>query len=724
MRQRARWTRKTLSLRVLLALTGAVIVLSFSATPVSAAPDDEGPGLVDGIQAGVGIAVPGVNLLDPIIDRAQKEADDLVGDRDQVKDNDQYTCTQAPDGSWQGDCDSDIAKQCNGEKEVDEKFTDTWVGLAPAVVGCGAIVALDWTIQALGLSLDNTEVHLTTNEGRNQGQWFQTQYRLVRTVAIWTIPPIFFIALVHAVFSGRYDRLLQAGLVYLPISLLGSVVAIVFVQQLLYITDDITKVFQDSIQGDAQLFMVAIARGFGPEGFVVTGDGTAAWFMSLLLAFGILLAAAVVYIILSLREASIYIAALFFPIIFAMLIWPPLHKWFKKLVEFIIGMIISKIIMVAAISLMVASMASITGFDSVAAQGLGLDGQSTADQDDDQGFIVWISQCITLIFTFFVVCFAPNIPSKLFANVGFEDTRGAQTALMNRPDMKRKIDWGNRMVGIGTQLAGFAQSLTQWGPTRNAGREMNSYDRALQGMGIRKQGYSDREVKAAGFGVNPPPPGGTPPAWGTKQYFNEFAARVVKKWGNSRQFNEKYFAAVLMSIGGEALETFEVNQGHGPGSTPGDPQASPYGYQVAIWQRPDKNGNMVRCAEIVMNTFDRNNQPIDVLPQSVVAAIQETLAAVEASGAGPLKEIKVHAPTPGITTSGTPLDGNTQAAFGPSDARRRGQIQAQILDRAVKAMPPPANGTVVTMVKDAYATNLRTWGESLRGNDPAPVGAP
>jgi hypothetical protein len=680
--------RQSSALRVLLASIAAVVLLALMSAPAGAAPDDTGN--------------------NPDFSQIPAGAGGLV------KDNDQYQCTQAKDGTWQGDCDSDIAKQCDSEKEVDPKFSDTWIGLSPAVVGCAAIASLDWTIQALGLSLDATEVYLYEEKGQNKGQWFQEQYRVVRTIAVWTIPPIFFIALIHALFSGRYDRMLQAGLVYLPISLIGSVIAIVFVQYLLYISDDISEVFQNSISGDAQLFMVSIARGFGPEGYFVSGGGSSAWVMSIILALGILLATAVVYIILSLREASIYIAALFFPIIFAMLIWPPLHKHFKKLVEFIIGMIISKIVMVAAISLMVAAMASITGFDSAASQGLGLDGQSTADEEDDQAFVVWISQCITLIFTFFVVCFAPNIPSKLFANVGFEETARIQTPLMNRPDMKRRIDWGNRMVGIATQAAGFREVLTQWGPARNVSRQMNAHDHALRSMGIRKQPYSKKERLNAGFGTNPVGPDGAPPDFGSKQYFNNFGDVIVKDWGASKNHNEKYFADLLMSVGGKALESFEINQGRGNNAVPGVPHASPYGFQVAIWQRQDRDGNLVRCAEIQMNTFDENNNPISVLPQAVTAAIQETLAAAETAGPdgkpAPLAQVKVHLPGVDLTTPGNNLNGNTGQVFGPSDTRRPGIIQANAIDAAIKKMAPSPHGTVVTLVRDAYATQIATMG--------------
>lgn len=718
-----RWSRRTLAIRIVVAILGAFAMVLFTMTPGGAAPDNSG-GVTAPAPPSNGTTPPGdgtpaappAGTTPPATGGNSQGADQVVGEPGDVcrEENGKTVCTG----------ESDVAKQCNQDKEVAEMFMESWVGLAPGVIGCAAITALDRTLTSLGLALDVTKVYLTNDAtDRPQDGWFAKEYGFVREVAIWTIPPIFLIALMHAFLAGKYDRLLQIALVYLPLSLIGSVVAIEITQQLLNITDDISNVFQRSIEGDANVFMVMIAKGFGPEGFVVSNNGDS-WVITVFLGLGLLMTAAVMWIILSLREASIYIAALFFPIVFAMLIWPSLHKYFKKLVEFIIGMIISKVVMVAAISLMVASITSATGYDSVAAMGLALNGEEASQQEEKQGMWAWYAQTVTMIFTFFIVCFAPNIPSKLFANVGFEDTGRHQSAMQNRPDMKRKIDWGNRMVGVATGLVGLHNAISQWGPAREAGQDMDPYSRRSRALGLSSQpaAYTAEQRARRGFGQHRGGNNGNPPPKNSKEWHNNFSDHIIERWSGSEQFDERYFADVLMSIGGEALERPYINQGTDPNGNPGDPTAAPRGYQWAVWQRTDVEGNVVRKVELVMNGHDRNNNQIDISPRAVDAAIRDVLKTL---GDDVVAEIAVHAPlmthTGGSTLTGGRGPGGAPAVYSDNDPRAKDIATATAI-KGVIAEHQKHTATRIKFIDDAVAKHTSDFSHALDGDEAFPVG--
>lgn len=563
-----RKTRFVLLGKVLLAGLAAAVVVLFALAPTASAANDPG-----------GVS-QNLNALDNAINKADAQISPQK-QNDAVNANAANQCVAKDKDKNAYECngESDIAKQCDDQRKVDPEWTDQWYALTAAVNGCGVIMALDWTMSKLGGAFDTTTVDLQHNStagmklgGSNVAPssstsslpWFRTEYGYVKTIAIWTIPPIFLIAIMHAMLSGKFDKLLKISLAYFPVSILGTAVAITIVQQLIYITDDICQAFQRSINADVYGFTTNIARGFGPDGFVVNGGGKM-WFISLMLGLGLLLATCVMYIILSMREASIYIAALFLPIVFAMLIWPPLQKWFKKLVEFLVGMIISKIIMVAAISLMVASFtASIGGHASAAANALtpqGDAGVTVPGDQNRQSDFSWFAQTVTMIFTFFVVCFAPNIPSKLFANVGFDDTGKQQAMMQNRPDLKRKIDWANRMVGVATAAVQLKNNLQQYPSARAYGDAVDpvTRNRELIGLSARPAAYNEEQRATRGYGKAPTPPAGRNNS--EHELMVEIGDQMIKEWSATQNQSKNYVADLLMGIGADNLVGINVVSG-------------------------------------------------------------------------------------------------------------------------------------------------------------------
>ena len=57
------------------------------------------------------------------------------------------------------------------------------------------------------------------------------------------------------------------------------------------------------------------------------------------------------------RDAAIYVAVLFLPLVFAGLVWPAAAPWSKRLVETIVAIILSKFVIVAVLSLAASALA-------------------------------------------------------------------------------------------------------------------------------------------------------------------------------------------------------------------------------------------------------------------------------------------------------------------------------------------------------------------------------
>ena len=81
-----------------------------------------------------------------------------------------------------------------------------------------------------------------------------------------------------------------------------------------------------------------------------------------------------IYVVLVVRESTIYLVTAFLPIGFAMMVWPSSAKWFKRMVELLFGVIFSKLVMVAAISIAVASLTAGAGGVAEGSETLAVDG--------------------------------------------------------------------------------------------------------------------------------------------------------------------------------------------------------------------------------------------------------------------------------------------------------------------------------------------------------------
>lgn len=204
-----------------------------------------------------------------------------------------------------------------------------------------------------------TEVNLVA-EGEAGHLWFLDHYDTMATLASAVFAPMLLLAVLQAVFGQSWGVLVRA-LTHLPVAALGTAAAVTLVQVLLDVTDSFSSALLSGTQTDAENFLSGIFEALAPTG----GGGVVfgALFVGLFLAF----AAFVVWVELIVREAAIYLAVLFLPLGFAAYIWPALSAWLRRLVEVIVALILSKLVIAAALGLAASALANQEGFAALVA---------------------------------------------------------------------------------------------------------------------------------------------------------------------------------------------------------------------------------------------------------------------------------------------------------------------------------------------------------------------
>lgn len=234
-----------------------------------------------------------------------------------------------------------------------------------SVAAKGAIWALKHAL--LGLDMQEPAV-------ADRGGWFSNVWGMMVVVFKFAVIPLALISVIHSIAKGSMQQLLRTG-AYLIVSFLGTAVAVSVVQLMLEVFDSFSYLFVRSIQDDANLFFTTVANGLTEGGI---DQNALPALLGIVMSIMLMISSAVLYIILIAREATIYIATAFLPIGFATLLWPPAAKTFRHIVEIEVGMMLAKPVMVAAISLTIASVTA-TGALNVTPEGAPLqpDGGTT-----------------------------------------------------------------------------------------------------------------------------------------------------------------------------------------------------------------------------------------------------------------------------------------------------------------------------------------------------------
>lgn len=249
-------------------------------------------------------------------------------------------------------------------------------GVAGAVAGLPASVAdnvieglATWIasgaasfVESAGKAIFSGTQPRLSGTGEGGRAWFVERYDDMALVALGLFVPMLILAVLHGVLSQSAAMLWRA-VANLPVAALGTVVAVVVVEALLGATDNASAFVARGLGADTGNVLSGITAGLVKQAAV--GSGAASLFGVVLLALFMAFAAFVVWLELVVREAAVYLTVAFLPIGFAAYIWPALSSWLRRLIEVIVALILSKLVIVAALSMAGSALAAQEGFGAL-----------------------------------------------------------------------------------------------------------------------------------------------------------------------------------------------------------------------------------------------------------------------------------------------------------------------------------------------------------------------
>ena len=241
-------------------------------------------------------------------------------------------------------------------------------GVAGKVVGAGADAVFSaagrwvaagavWLLGQVGTAMSaTTSVDLGTG-------WFAAHEAVMATLAAVVVLPMACCAAIQAVYRQSASMLVRSFLVYLPLSLLLTGVAVELVRFTMAVTDSLSSRVLASAGIDttnllAPLSTFLIATGSPVPAFVLFVGALVVAVMTLVL-----------WLELVVRAAAISAAVLFLPLALASLVWPAVSHWCRRLADTLVALVLSKFVIAAVLSLGVAALAGGFGLSGSASGG-------------------------------------------------------------------------------------------------------------------------------------------------------------------------------------------------------------------------------------------------------------------------------------------------------------------------------------------------------------------
>lgn len=222
-----------------------------------------------------------------------------------------------------------------------------------------------WLIGEVAVLSDKTTTPNLLSKG------FVRQYKLMTTIAAFMAAVMLIFALFEALGRSELSMIWRVIFINVPVAAIATTAAYVVVQLLIVTCDGLCQAISQSAGADSREFfrgaIEALAKSGATPGAVAgtsiggpgvgTGVGEAAGTVAVPLFVGFIaaivaaFAAFFVWIELLMRDAAIYVVALFMPLAIAASIWPRWVTAMRRTCELLIVIIFSKFVIVAIVSL-------------------------------------------------------------------------------------------------------------------------------------------------------------------------------------------------------------------------------------------------------------------------------------------------------------------------------------------------------------------------------------
>lgn len=187
--------------------------------------------------------------------------------------------------------------------------------------------------------------------------WFLQHFKDMAGLAALLVLPMLLISIMQAIIRQDLSVLLRSALVHLPLAMLLTAVAVELVQLSLAAVDSMCEYVSRSSGHDTQAIVGSVADALTRYTTSIGQPLTGASFTVFVSGVVIALAALLLWLELALRTAAIYAAVLFLPLALVTLVWPAVSHWCRRLAETLAALILSKLVIVAVLSLAAGALA-------------------------------------------------------------------------------------------------------------------------------------------------------------------------------------------------------------------------------------------------------------------------------------------------------------------------------------------------------------------------------
>jgi len=204
-----------------------------------------------------------------------------------------------------------------------------------------------WLLGQIGGALQSsTQVDLGAS-------WFTAHFETMAALAGVVVVPLLLLGIIQAIHRQSTSMLLRSILINVPVALLLTGAAVKLVQLGLALVDAMSADVAHGAGLDTGHFLSATTTALsGPAG----GPATPA-FVLFLGGLAVVFGSFLLWIELLVRAAAVYVAVLFLPLALASLAWPAVSHWCRRLVDTLVGLVLSKFVIVTVLSLAVSALA-------------------------------------------------------------------------------------------------------------------------------------------------------------------------------------------------------------------------------------------------------------------------------------------------------------------------------------------------------------------------------
>src|SRR5579884_1849811 len=212
------------------------------------------------------------------------------------------------------------------------------------VAGIGLEQVQWWVLSSAGHELQQLKP-VVTQPTLAPGDWFRPLYGRMTAIAVWLLGLFLLLAVLQALVRGDLALLGEAVLKHLPAAVLATAGVVSFALLLMRVVDELCGFVLEGL-GDQVWRTLTDAAGVALA--AAANPGWWGFWATLLGVLGLLAVIAIGLELLA-RMALIYLALLFLPLAFAAMVWPAARGLVRRLLELLVGLVVSKLVLVVVL---------------------------------------------------------------------------------------------------------------------------------------------------------------------------------------------------------------------------------------------------------------------------------------------------------------------------------------------------------------------------------------